>query len=127
MAFQWVFDKAETVSMNNRAIVGQTITRNQAVRATSRGNALTRFTVTLPDGLQWDQYADEIAALDAANKFTIESVTFNNPGYTDWIHNGDIASGQSWSVICVQMPEWTIFQRNQVSWSGPFVFYESIV
>jgi hypothetical protein len=36
--------------------------------------------------------------------------------------------GQSvtWSVICVQLPKWTIFARDQVGWDGPFVFAEAI-
>jgi hypothetical protein len=33
----------------------------------------------------------------------------------------------TWSVICTDFPQWTIFSRDQVSWSGPFVFYESLV
>ena len=31
-----------------------------------------------------------------------------------------------WDVICVEMPTWTIFGYNQVSWSGAFVFVEAI-
>lgn len=36
--------------------------------------------------------------------------------------------GQSvtWSVICTQFPQWTIFARDQVAWSGPFVFVEDL-
>lgn len=36
--------------------------------------------------------------------------------------------GQSvtWSVICTDFPVWTIFARDQVSWSGPFVFVEDL-
>jgi hypothetical protein len=30
-------------------------------------------------------------------------------------------------VICTEFPEWTIFARDQVSWSGPFVFVENLV
>ncbi len=30
----------------------------------------------------------------------------------------------SWNVVCVEFPQWTIFARNQVSWSGPFRFAE---
>ena len=32
-----------------------------------------------------------------------------------------------WTVVCSQFPTWTMFARDQVSWSGPFVFYESLV
>jgi len=127
MAFQWVFDNAEQISGNNRAISASTITRNNSVRAVSRGNGIQRFTVKLPDGMRWSDIADEIALIDAAGMHTVENVALSNANYTAWMHNGDFTSGQTWDVICVQIPEWNIFQRNQVSWSGPFVFYESIV
>lgn len=29
-----------------------------------------------------------------------------------------------WTVRCVTQPLWTWFSRNQISWSGPFVFVE---
>ena len=125
MSFQWVFDKAESISINKRAIVGQTITRNQTVRAVSRGNAIRRFTVKLPDGLPWDQVATYIQALDAADKFTKETINVTN--YGSWITGGDINPATSYTVICVDFPQWTIFSRNQVSWSGPFIFYEALV
>lgn len=127
MSFQWVFDNAESISINKRALVGQTITRNQTVRATSRGPGIHKFTVKLPDGMPWDQVATYIAAIETADRFTKQTVTISDPGYTSWIYNGPIQAGQSWQVYCVQMPEWTIFARNQVSWSGPFVFYEALV
>jgi len=126
MAFQWIFDTAESIAVNTREVVGQTITRNQTVRAVSRGNSVRIFTVKLPDGLPWDDYADDIQALDAADKFTVESIAINNPGYNDWMYNGDI-DGTSYNVIAVQLPTWNIFSRNQVAWSGEFIFYESIV
>ena len=128
MAFQWIFDNAESISVSKRALVGQTITRNQTVRATSRGNGVYKFTVKLPDGMSWSQVASYIQAIDAAGKFTKETITINNAGYNSWIHNGILTNAnQTWQVMCVEMPEWTIFARNQVSWSGAFVFYEALV
>jgi len=32
----------------------------------------------------------------------------------------------SWRVICTTFPNWTLFARDQVSWSGDFVFAEAI-
>jgi hypothetical protein len=125
MSFQWVFDKAESISINKRAIVGQTITRNLTVRAVSRGNAIRRFTVKLPDGMLWSEVATYIQALDTADKFTKETINVSN--YGAWITGGDINPATSYSVICVDFPQWTIFSRNQVSWSGPFIFYEALV
>lgn len=127
MSFQWIFDNAEKISVSNREIVGQTISRNGTVRATSRGSAGTTFTIQLPDGMPWEAIASEIQAIENANKFTVETVAFTNTGYTDWIHNGMLTPGQTWDVICTTMPQWTIFQRNQVSWSGSFVFNENLV
>jgi hypothetical protein len=125
MSFQWVFDKAESISVNKRAIAGQTITRNQTVRAVSRGNAIRRFTVKLPDGLRWSDIASYIQALDALGRHTKETIHVGN--YGSWITAGDINPATNYSVICVEFPNWTISARDQVSWSGPFVFDEALV
>ena len=49
-----------------------------------------------------------------------------NRAVTAEINNYNLILGPevAWDLICVEMPQWTIFQRNQVSWSGAFVFYE---
>lgn len=31
-----------------------------------------------------------------------------------------------WDVICVNMPQWNIFDYNLVNWTGSFVFYEVV-
>jgi len=31
-----------------------------------------------------------------------------------------------WNVICTQFPRWTIWQYNQIKWSGPFIFSEVV-
>ena len=125
MSFQWVFDKAESISINKRAITGQTVTRNQTVRAVSRGNAIRRFTVKLPDGMRWSDIASYIQALDALGRHTKQNIQVTN--YGSWLTAGDINPATVYAVICVEFPDWTIFARNQVSWSGPFVFYEALV
>lgn len=38
----------------------------------------------------------------------------------------NVANNCTWSVTCTQFPSWTIFARDQVSWSGPFIFSEVI-
>ena len=37
-----------------------------------------------------------------------------------------IGPAVSWSVRCLEFPQWNIFARNQVSWTGPFVFIEDL-
>jgi hypothetical protein len=53
------------------------------------------------------------------------TVTLNRP-VRDNTGTYSLIVGQavSWNVICVEFPQWNIFARNQVSWSGPFRFAE---
>ena len=37
-----------------------------------------------------------------------------------------IGPAVTWTVRCVDFPQWTIFARDQVSWSGAFVFQEDL-
>jgi hypothetical protein len=37
-----------------------------------------------------------------------------------------IGQAVTWNVICVAFPTWTITSRDQISWSGSFVFAEAI-
>ena len=37
-----------------------------------------------------------------------------------------VGQAVTWDVICVQFPKWTIFDRDQIQWDGPFVFAEAI-
>jgi hypothetical protein len=38
-----------------------------------------------------------------------------------------VAQNCVFSVICTDFPQWNIFARDQVSWSGPFRFVENLV
>ena len=127
MSFQWVFDNAQSIGVNRRRIISQSITRNQTIRAVSRGNSVHRFTVQLPDGMRWSDIGSIIQTLDNLDRHTVQTVKIDHPGYNSWIHNGGFNASTTWNVMCMEMPEWTIFSRNQVSWSGPFVFIESRV
>lgn len=196
-AFQYVFDNAESIGIDRRATVAQTITRDNTIRTVSRGGQVWRFEVKLPDGMPWDAARPYIEAIDAADRYTPGTVQMNNAGYTEWLNKyrgngtsfaatwtqgatsatltsgtgspykfraGDYiqlgASGHvytvttdvgsaantvplnraiidstgsgnlvigpavTWTVICSELPQWTITSRNQVSWSGAFKFYE---
>ncbi len=125
-AFQFVFDNAETLSIDRKAVVGQTVSRNFHVRAVSRGGKAWRFEVKLPDGMRWSENNAAIKAIDEADRFTVEAVNLSNPGYADWLGNTPEFAGKTWNVICVQLPKWTIFARDQVAWDGPFIFMEVV-
>jgi hypothetical protein len=201
-AFQYVFDNAESISINRRSTTAQTISRDNTVRTVSRGGNIWRFEVALPAGIPWSSARPYIEAIEAADRFTPGTVQINNSGYNSWltayqgnsvsttgfyaqVTNGfanatitanpttssgykfkagdivqvgttgnvysvtsDVAFNSNavtlnrpvldttgnvaltvgpavtWTVVCTDMPRWTIFARDQVSWSGPFIFYE---
>ena len=60
--------------------------------------------------------------------YSSNTVTLNR-AILDATGSGTLEVGPdvTWSVICTDLPQWTIFARDQVSWSGSFVFYEDLV
>jgi hypothetical protein len=202
-AFQYVFNNAESINFNRKAVVASTTTRSGIVRAASRGGQIWRFEVKLPDGISWSTARPYIEKIDAADRYTNGTVQINNAGYNSWLTNyqgncanpaavtaswvqgamsitltgGQAASGfnfkagdliqlgssgkvysvtsdvafnsntvpvnrpildntgsgtlaigtaVTWTVICQDLPQWTIFARDQVSWSGAFIFSEVV-
>lgn len=205
MTFQWIVDNAESISIDQKKVVGSTTTRDGTVRNVSRGGQVWRFEVKLPDGPRWSDYRQNIARAQALDRTTTATISLSDTGqswmygyqgnsvnYTgfvativkgattitlttspttasgfkfragDYIQLGTsgkvyqvaadvafnsntvtlnrpvldnsatgvslrVAENCSWTVICVDFPSWTIFARDQVSWSGPFVFVENLV
>lgn len=200
-AFQYVFDNAESINYNRKAVVASTTTRSGIVRTASRGGQIWRFDVKLPDGIRWSDARPYIEAIDAADRYTDGNVQINNAGYNtylttylgncagnpsaSWVQgatsitltggqaasgfnfkagdiiqlgssgkvysvtsnvaynsntvpvnrpildatgSGTLAKGPNvtWNVICTDLPQWTIFGNNQVSWSGAFLFSEVV-
>lgn len=196
-AFQYVFDNAESISIDRRAMTAQTIARDNTVRTVSRGGQVWRFSVKLPDGMPWSTARPYIEAIDYADRYTQGTVNLNNAGLNTWLtpYRGDgstfaaswtqgatsitltsgtastykfrvgdliqlgssghvysvvadvnnvattvnlnravvdatgsgslvIGPAVTWTVICTELPQWTISARNQVAWSGAFTFYE---
>ena len=90
-------------------------------------------------GLTSGQYifrAGDVIQLNSGGCYTVaadvayneSSVTLHRPiidaaGVNDPIQVG---SACSWSVLCVQFPQWNLFARDQVGWSGEFVFVEDL-
>lgn len=203
-AFQYVFNNAESISIDKKRVVGTTTTRDNTVRTVSRGGQTWKFDVRLPDGIRWSDARQYIEKMEALDRTTVGTVQINNSGYNSWLtkyqgnaanpaavtaswtqggtsitltggqatsgfnfragdliqlkttgrvysvtadvafnsntvpvhrpiidatSSGTLVVGPSvtWSVICVEFPNWTIFARDQVSWSGSFVFYENMV
>jgi hypothetical protein len=83
-AFQVIFDRAESITIDKRAITAQTISRNQTTRVVSRGGQIWRFDVRMPDGMPWTEMRPYIEAIEAADRYTVGTVQLNNAGYNSW-------------------------------------------
>lgn len=82
MSFQWVFDNAESISINKRPITSQTIARDQRVRSVSRGGAVWRFTVKMPTGMRWSNVRGYIENIDNTNKLDTQTVSLGSTGFS---------------------------------------------
>ena len=78
---QWIFDKAETLSINKGPIISQTITRDQSVRTVSRGGAVWRFNVKVPDGFKYSDIRWRINEMELNMKTSTSTIQLSNPGY----------------------------------------------
>lgn len=126
MSFQWIINNAETLSINRKKTVAQTQARDGKVRAVSRGTPPKRFEVKLPDGLAWDTFKSDIEAAEALDRVSTASISIPYAKFPWFYNNVNPGTDLTYTVICTQFPEWTLFARNQVSWSGPFVFVEVV-
>ena len=118
--FQWIIDNCVDVQVNHRAIVAHTLSRDQTVRASTRGGVIWRYVVTPSPGLVYSQVKDDLAALDAADRFTEETINFGN--VASYIGT---SLGTNISVMCIEMPDWKIIPYDRVEWTGTFTFIES--
>lgn len=124
MSFQWIIDNAETFSIDRKRMVAITTARDGIVRTVSRGTQPKRFTVKLPDGLLWTNIRTDITAAEALDRIDTANITIPYAKFPWYYGNVAPVSAESYTVRCIEFPEWTIFSRNQVNWSGPFVFSE---
>ena len=124
MSFQWIIDNAETLSINRKRMVASTRARDGSVRVVSRGTQPKTFTVKFPDGVLWTNLRTNIAAAEALDRITTATITIPYAKFPWYYGNTAPVADESYTVRCIEFPEWTIFARNQVSWSGPFVFIE---
>ena len=124
MSFQWIFDEPESLSINSLNIVGQTQSRDGTVRAVSRGSTVKKFTVQMPSGPRYSDYKDLIAQAEALDRHTTDTITIKYSKFPWYYGFTQPVSDEEYEVICTVFPQWTIFARNQISWSGAFEFVE---
>lgn len=127
MSFQWVFNNAETLSINRLDTVASTQARDGTVKAVSRGTPKKIFTVKLPDGPRWTDIKSNIEAAEALDRHTTDDIEIEYATHPWYYGNVAPESNEAYTVLCVQFPQWTVFGSKttpQVSWDGEFVFVE---
>lgn len=124
MSFQWIVDNAESISINRKPMVGATTARDGRTRTVSRGIQPKRIEVKLPDGIPWSQLRSYIIAAEALNMVSTATISIPYAKFPWYYGNVNPGTNESWTVKCVVFPEWIILARDQVSWSGSFVFQE---
>jgi len=100
--FQFLFDNAESISIDTQVNVAQTISRDNTVTALERGGQIWRFTVKMPDGISYETWRPHLAAIDYAGKSSragVEYIYLNNSGYVDWFtkYQGDVPTLTGWA------------------------------
>lgn len=126
MSFQWIIDNAETLSINRKRMVATTTARDGTTRAVSRGTQPRRIEVKLPDGIAWTTLRTNIEAAEALDRISTATITIPFAKFPWYYGNVNPGTNESYTVRCIQFPEWTIFAYNQVAWSGSFVFQQVI-
>jgi hypothetical protein len=92
-AFQTVFDNAESIAINKRRKVAQTVARDGTVKATSLGGQTWEFEVQMPAGPRWTDYRQLIEAMEALDRVSVGQVQISDSGL-DWLsgYQGDVAT-----------------------------------
>lgn len=125
MSFQWIINGCENLSINNLDVVANTQARDGTVKAVSRGTPKKIFTAKYPDGPRWSDIRTDIQSAEALDRHSTATITIPYNSFP-WYY-GDVDPGaneESYTVICVSFPQWSIFSRDQVAWDGAFVFVE---
>lgn len=96
MSFQWIIDNAESIGIDTKQVVGQTITRDGTVRSTGRGGQVWKFTVKLPDGPSWTESRANIARAEALDRTTTANIQISDAGQS-WLikYQGNVANASA--------------------------------
>ena len=93
MSFQWVIDNAESISVTKRPVISQTVSRDQKIRSVSRGGAVWKFTVKMPQRMVWNTHRGYIESIDTNAMLESQTINLAKTGY-EWLtkYRGDATS-----------------------------------
>ena len=112
---QTIIDKASSLTIDRRKVVGVQVTRNEIPRTSLTPTKQPwRFKLNMPSSLRYYNNRDLLEALDTIDRYTPQTITFSNNSCLSWIFRYQGAmSGAQISAITVQT-----FVGNQLVLTG---------
>ena len=106
MAYQTIFEIQQSMTVNNRRMIGQQVTRAGYVTVAQYLTAVPWvFTITPHNYLYYPQVRDVIQAIDNADRQTPENIYFSSSNLS-WFtsYQGDLTSGQAAALTLASVP-----------------------
>lgn len=95
MSIQTIIDSAQSITINRRAVVAQSVSRSQQIKTAERGYRVWKFTVSPSPGLKWENYRGMIEAIDNKDKITETQISLANNANMGWTvaYQGEFTQG----------------------------------
>ena len=101
-ALQDIINRAGSIDVNRRKVVGVQITRNEIPRTSLTPTKQPwRFTINMPSSLKYYDNRDLLEALDTLDRYSPEYVTFSDNACLSWIfrYQGALTAGQLSGIL----------------------------
>jgi hypothetical protein len=106
MSFQTIFNIQQSMTVNNRRVVGQQVTRGGQIRTAQYLNAVPWvFTVVPHNFLYYPQVRDVIQTIDNLDRQLSATITFDTTNL-QWFteYKGDLTAGQAAALTLASVP-----------------------
>lgn len=115
-------------SVNSTGFVASIIKGNTSITLTTSPTTSSGYKFKAGDFIQLGA-SGKVYTVAADVAYNSNTVNLHRPILEDTASGVSLRVGINcqFNVICTQFPKWTLFARDQVSWSGPFVFVEAII
>lgn len=125
--FDWIYEYQGN-SVNYTGFVANITQGSSTITLTTSPTTSSGYKFRAGDFIQLGS-AGKVYTVAADVAYNSNTVTLHRP-VLDATATGvslRVAENCSWTVICTNFPDWTLFARDQVSWSGAFTFVENLV